>query len=1154
MVSSHRRLVHRRNRQILSGKQRDLLPGEVRLFSYYAPLLVAGQHDITVSQTISAPPVWPYTDRETNRQDASIKGTTQSFYVVAPKFNLPPGIIDSVYPAPGSNAEVTVLPHVVFKDRHLPWERKPTYIVTDEDKGDERRRTPWLALLVFTVPELSIEPGKVKDVMAKLPPDVKREQSDTCALRMRARDLQWLSDVTKAFSYVSPEDDRDAAEPAEVILLEPDLFTALFSDDSQPTAGEQKLRVSKYKYLAHVRETATDGMAVAGNVEENDNDQTFFSVVISPRTSSIGADVPTTTIVHLVSLTMASGLTLPLPPSQRVAVLSLHSWTYTCLPSKNFTSSFDTLVNLGSKLTVLKPGALPEEKTPTARGQESDPNDERIQALIARREADGYTIIRHRTVTGEVTASITRGPFTPTLVPHPLQEGFAQSNFGTDLQILDRDLALMDLTYANAWQLGKSLAMGDAAFSAALARLRNSIHGQGLAAAKREVHAGLGGFRSRAETAAGMLDLVQGLNRLSESHHSAGSSSTAFDVNRWHHADRPGDGQSQDYLSLSRLSPHISSRLPGCADVVAARCSMASDGQLYNEYNMPDSPDYAHVYSWVLDKLHLSDVPAHYLIPDPSYLPEETLRFFHVDENWTDALIDGALSLANHWGDEPDRDVDRTAIKKAINTRLSKPDKALGGWHVQMPKYGFLLRSAILAQFPDLSVKVHFSAERPKPASADDGSPPPAQAPILVQKLLRPDTMYCLFDAAPPGLTHIVFTLPPHQQRFVVGQTLTETRLTVLYREISTDPTYKPRNPAQGLGSLNFTKDDTNPDTVFNWQQRTMNVENYNRELLKKLRDPERMMKDGKYLFKDEFITSAVLALHLNDRILELVIGDLNKLAALPGDSRFQLSTPSKRSALPPPLPRQSKPVQVPRCVALFRPRPPSPRLEAQLVAQHAESLRQKRAIERARYPAPPRQIIIADNPYFDFNIYPVRQREFVPSNTKLPIDLIFSLRQPDPKPFNTPLIKLVIAIPFGSIKEKEPSTKLTHHMIPHETKADDPPPPFTPLLGPNPDPPMPTMLSNMRFNIIKHFGTKKEGFENHLILEVIPRAAAGVDMSLVRDASFLMSGVEIALYEGPGVLEPKPFVHLLQYHMQYEKAPLKGGTQVVVKPLQRSC
>jgi len=37
------------------------------------------------------------------------------------------------------------------------------------------------------------------------------------------------------------------------------------------------------------------------------------------------------------------------------------------------------------------------------------------------------------------------------------------------------------------------------------------------------------------------------------------------------------------------------------------------------------------VCSWVPDKLYLGNVPAHYLIPDPEFLPPETLRFFHVD-------------------------------------------------------------------------------------------------------------------------------------------------------------------------------------------------------------------------------------------------------------------------------------------------------------------------------------------------------------------------------------------------------------------------------------------------------------------------------------------------------------------------------------------
>ena len=42
----------------------------------------------------------------------------------------------------------------------------------------------------------------------------------------------------------------------------------------------------------------------------------------------------------------------------------------------------------------------------------------------------------------------------------------------------------------------------------------------------------------------------------------------------------------------------------------------------------------------------LYPVPFHYLIPNPALLPPESLRFFHLDDNWVDALVDGALSIA----------------------------------------------------------------------------------------------------------------------------------------------------------------------------------------------------------------------------------------------------------------------------------------------------------------------------------------------------------------------------------------------------------------------------------------------------------------------------------------------------------------------------
>ena len=41
----------------------------------------------------------------------------------------------------------------------------------------------------------------------------------------------------------------------------------------------------------------------------------------------------------------------------------------------------------------------------------------------------------------------------------------------------------------------------------------------------------------------------------------------------------------------------------------------------------------------------LHGVPFSYLVPDSDLLPIETIRFFYVDRAWTDALVQGALSV-----------------------------------------------------------------------------------------------------------------------------------------------------------------------------------------------------------------------------------------------------------------------------------------------------------------------------------------------------------------------------------------------------------------------------------------------------------------------------------------------------------------------------
>ncbi|CAH0024104.1 unnamed protein product [Clonostachys rhizophaga] len=683
MPPSHRRLVHRHAERLLTGKGRELAPGESRIFSYYAPSLDGGLHNVSISQTISVP-AEAGNAKEAPRRPVKLGAPSPSSIVVTPRFSLAPGVIDLVYPTPGISVEHTILPHIVFTDPHLPWSRSPSPAHTpeDEDKGNPRSSSTWLALLVFSLDELQLNQSQVKHIFQNMPPDIKLEQSETCTLRTLAGHAPLPNDIENLVNttgFKEHEDALDAAEPTELIMVPGKLFNGLFV---APDGPRDKLDVACYKHMAHVRQVATDGMVNAGA----DSDEAISSVVVSRRTGPFDADTPSTMIAHLVSLSWDDEMLLP-KDEDHVAMVSLHSWTYTYLPSKNKAKTPDMLANL---------------------------------------------------VTGEVTAALLRGPLTPVQVPRPLTNNTLMlSNFGTDLDILDPRLGLMDITYSSAWQLGKSLAMADVAFCAALARHRDAVQGGGLNAAKRDVRALFDGDRygTRQRAAGRMVDLVRGLNQMNTSLDTRGGDATAARTNRWSyddaHEDEPG-ARTQPVDMLSQSTPHIASRLPAQSDEVALRLAMAvqldtkDEGEdvgevIYNEHNTPASPDYALIYSWVLDKVHLGDIPAQYLIPDPAFLPEETLCFFHVDANWVDALIDGALSLANHWGDKPEKDLSRASIKKAINKRLRTANKSLGGWHVQMPRYGFLLRSQLVVEFPDLTVDVKLSDTRSHTSQKRDG-------------------------------------------------------------------------------------------------------------------------------------------------------------------------------------------------------------------------------------------------------------------------------------------------------------------------------------------------------------------------------------------------------------------------------------------------
>lgn len=124
---------------------------------------------------------------------------------------------------------------------------------------------------------------------------------------------------------------------------------------------------------------------------------------------------------------------------------------------------------------------------------------------------------------------------------------------------------------------------------------------------------------------------------------------------------------------------------------------------------------------WIARLVLLYPVPFQYLVPHQSLLPSESLRFFHLDDNWVDALIDGAFSIAV-------RDVvkERQSLRSDLQNTLSKivyqhrlrlqgknPTWDADESYMSIPKSGFLLRSRIVTGWPgvELTAKTNARAD-----------------------------------------------------------------------------------------------------------------------------------------------------------------------------------------------------------------------------------------------------------------------------------------------------------------------------------------------------------------------------------------------------------------------------------------------------------
>lgn len=692
----------------------SLPPAEIAFVDNQVPALPAGEYVVKVAQQVTGDGV------------DSTYPHQQSMRVLGPHFALDAGSVHAMYPPGGSTADYTgSLASIVLNGSALPWVIRA---VSGQDE-DGPLVTPWLMLLLLTPEEIVLpatggaSPTGVHPVSLAeyLTPGAGIAGPDFTPTQVQQFEADYPSGCTTL-----------------VVDIDAEAFTA-----TAPTLAE-------LPYLAHARDVDTDDGDLAG-----EDDDGFYSVVIGNRLArGSGSGIY---IAHLVSV---EGFSTRLPPltlpagATRVRMVSLASWTFDGTPGNGNFAGLMAHIGVG---TPILPTAQPADPSPA-------------QKLIADAVAAGYVGLDYQTRFGERTVCWYRGPALPLRMdanPQPCYAGSPQA------LIYDPTTGMFDVSYAVAWETGRMMLLSNRAVTTSLlswlrrqqktsqlvlARLRRAAsHASAAGATGSPVdltESRLISDRARSTLAdrlslgltapggaglfgpptdpSGIRGMTLRLPGLDVSDKPAGQSpaGTVTPTRESGGAVAAGDtGDSQ--------SPQRQARWQAMRGLLASPTARS----LLNEVLEPLPDD---VTDWLALRILLSGLPFHTVIPDARMLPAESIRFFHLDQNWTTALLDGALSVVDlcEW-DSTLLDLQRPSIREqathaAATHRSRLVERSRAARHdrrarsgqpplrtsaaaakvpddAPQPWSGFLLRSAAVADWPGLTVTAYSSSTGGEP-------------------------------------------------------------------------------------------------------------------------------------------------------------------------------------------------------------------------------------------------------------------------------------------------------------------------------------------------------------------------------------------------------------------------------------------------------
>lgn len=757
------------------------MSNNVSFYDNFVPNLKAGEYTVHVSQALT-----PAAGSEVPNEPQP--PVAQKFIVRGPRFQLDPADVHREFPpAGGTGFYDEYMPMIVLNKRALPWERELN--LTTKNSA-----CPWLALLVFSE----------TDLPAPDPSGGLSNPTRTIAVPLN----QVIAGKTPPDTLgpdLKIESDED---PAKIICNVIDVPTATFVG-LMPVLADLPL-------LAHVRQVPT----VAKEPQDAKHDGWYSSVIANrfavppPKT---GNSAQMGNIVHLVSLEgyekyIQSDGTVVVPTQKTVRLISLFSWSFTCLrePSENFAQ---LMLNLIAQVSGSRPDLL--LRLPASG---SEPPDPPVLAAY-KRLRNGYAPMSYASQTGEQSFAWYRGPLAPVVAneflapPDPGKDNPRTPNNTSEAMIFDTATGVFDLSYSVAFQTGRSLALSSLPFSTALLQWRRESH-TSVDLLMERLHSSFspvvhntmlkagGGVAGMGVTdLAALLDedlvsnafknyLADGFHEEVAKHVGLTGAFTPADTNVLLKSEKPRRPVTPADLMNLTIRPPVTSllqHLSGLADFgtiaedvgpdatmlklqspaaevigagaelvldspsgetvpirIAARVGLGDDEVIIESSNAETAPagsvlrlrgandDTSElIVEWLAHTALLYGVPFNNLVADERMLPLESIRFFYIDNNWIDALLDGALSVGTQSSrDGLFNDLMREAIHRAIDTKLCKvrcellkQSEAAVSASELGTLAGFVMRSAVVAGWPGLEVRAYEGADLLTPLRLDRVAP-----------------------------------------------------------------------------------------------------------------------------------------------------------------------------------------------------------------------------------------------------------------------------------------------------------------------------------------------------------------------------------------------------------------------------------------------